>query len=38
MSKIDEYRGIITKYLNNQYGFDTDHSEQMPVPPEGALK
>ena len=25
--KIDEYRGIISKYFNNWYGFDTDQSE-----------
>lgn len=33
--KIDKNRGIISKYLNNQYGFDTDQSEQMPVPQKG---
>lgn len=36
--KLDKYRGIISKYLNNQYGFDTDQLEQMPVPPERALR
>lgn len=38
MSKVDEYRGIISKYFNNQYGFDTNQSEQMPVPSERIFK
>lgn len=32
--KIDEYRGMMSKYLNNQ-DLDPDQSEQMPVPQKG---
>lgn len=38
MSKVDKYRGIIFKYFNNQYDFETNQSEQMPVPSERIFK
>lgn len=32
--KMDEYRGMIAKYFNSQYGLDPDRSKQMAVPAE----
>ena len=36
--KISEYRGIISKYFKNWYGFDTGQSEWLPVTLERNLK